>query len=60
MQYHRLVKTTPKPKATKNRSGEFVGPPPPPPLPSSVGVGVGAAVVVVAMVEATIEERSEA
>lgn len=24
--YHRLVKTTPKPRATKNRSGELVGP----------------------------------
>jgi hypothetical protein len=28
---HRLVKTTPKPNATKNSSGELVGPPPPPP-----------------------------
>lgn len=30
--YHRLVKTTPKPSATKNSNGELVGPPPPPPL----------------------------
>lgn len=25
--YHRFVNTTPKPRATKKRSGEFVGPP---------------------------------
>jgi hypothetical protein len=25
--YHKLVKTTPKPRATKNKSGELVGPP---------------------------------
>ena len=25
--YHKLVKTTPKPNATKNSSGELVGPP---------------------------------
>jgi hypothetical protein len=25
--YHRLVKTTPKPSATKNSKGELVGPP---------------------------------
>ena len=31
--YHRFVKTTPKPKATKKSSGELVGPPPPPPPP---------------------------
>lgn len=39
--YHRLVKTTPKPRATKNRRGELVGPelPPPPPFPVLVGVG---------------------
>ncbi len=34
--YHKFVKTTPKPRATKNRRGELVGPvlfpPPPPPL----------------------------
>ena len=24
--YHRLVKTTPKPRATKNKRGELVGP----------------------------------
>lgn len=28
-EYHRLVKTTPKPRATKNRRGELVGPLPP-------------------------------
>lgn len=27
---HKLVKTTPKPRATKKSRGEFVGPPPPP------------------------------
>lgn len=27
--YHRFVKTTPKPRATKNSSGELVGLPPP-------------------------------
>ena len=27
--YHKFVKTTPKPKATKKSSGELVGPPPP-------------------------------
>lgn len=27
--YHKLVKTTPKPRATKNRRGELVGPLPP-------------------------------
>ena len=27
--YHRLVKTTPKPSATKKSKGELVGPPPP-------------------------------
>lgn len=31
--YHKFVKTTPKPRATKNKRGELVGPPPPP-LPS--------------------------
>jgi hypothetical protein len=41
--YQRLVKTTPKPSATKNSSGELVGPPPPPP---PVLVGTGGAVAV--------------
>lgn len=27
--YHRFVKTTPKPSATKKSKGELVGPPPP-------------------------------
>ena len=42
--HHRFVNTTPKPKATKNSSGELVGPPPPPPPPPpefEVGDGVG-------------------
>ena len=39
--YHRLVKTTPNPKATKNNRGELVGPLPPPPPPVELGVGDG-------------------
>lgn len=31
--YHKFVKTTPNPKATKKSKGELVGPPPPPPPP---------------------------
>lgn len=44
--YHRLVKTTPNPSATKNSSGELVAPelPPPPPLPVVVAA-LAAAVV---------------
>ena len=38
--YHKFVKTTPKPNATKNNNGELVGPPPPPPPPLD-GVAVG-------------------
>lgn len=37
--YHRLVKTTPNPKATKKSKGELVGPPPPPPEADVVGPG---------------------
>ena len=37
--YHRFVNTTPKPKATKKRRGELVGPPPPPPVLDVVGAG---------------------
>lgn len=37
--YHKLVKTTPKPRATKNRSGELVGPELLDWLPLPVGVG---------------------
>ena len=36
---HKLVNTTPKPKATKKRRGELVGPPPPPLLELVVGPG---------------------
>lgn len=43
--YHRLVKTTPKPSATKKSKGELVGPPPPPPPPPPPLVGVGSDVV---------------
>ncbi len=41
--YHKLVKTTPKPNATKKSSGELVGPPPPPPLAADVVAAGGAA-----------------
>jgi hypothetical protein len=50
--YHKFVKTTPKPKATKNRRGELVGPLPPPEEPVLVGeaeseaAALGAVVVV--------------
>jgi hypothetical protein len=46
--YHRFVKTTPKPRATKKSSGELVGPPPPPPLllgGSVVAKGLSVAIV---------------
>lgn len=54
--YHKFVKTTPKPRATKNRSGELVGPPPPPPPPEDVAAaGAGEVAegggIVVGMVE---------
>lgn len=40
--YHRLVNTTPKPRATKKSRGELVGPLPPlPALPVEVGEDVG-------------------
>lgn len=44
--YHRLVNTTPNPRATKKRRGELVGPPPPP-FESPVGVAVADAAGVV-------------
>jgi hypothetical protein len=44
--YHKFVKTTPKPRATKNRRGELVGPLPP--LDEPVVVAAGSAVDVVA------------
>ena len=37
--HQRFVKTTPKPNATKNRSGELVGPGLPPPWPLGLDVG---------------------
>lgn len=46
--YHRLVNTTPKPRATKNKSDESPGlslpppPPPSPPLSPPPGLSVGA------------------
>jgi hypothetical protein len=47
--YHKFVKTTPNPRATKKSSGELLGPPPPPELP--VEVLDGAVVVLVEVVE---------
>lgn len=41
--YQRLVKTTPKPRATKNSNGELVGPLPPPLLEPALVVADGAA-----------------
>lgn len=52
MTHHKLVKTTPNPSATKNKSGELVGPPwllLLPPFWFAVGVGE-CEVVVVAIV----------
>lgn len=37
--YHRFVKTTPNPRATKNNSGELVGPPLPVSVPEVVDDG---------------------
>ena len=37
--YHRFVKTTPKPSATKKSKGELVGPPPPPLAGDDVAAG---------------------
>ena len=45
--HQRFVKTTPNPKATKNRRGELLPPPPPPPdvVEDAAGAGdVGVAV----------------
>lgn len=44
--YHRFVKTTPKPSATKKSKGELVGPPPPPELLGAVDVAAGGATAV--------------
>lgn len=41
--YHKFVKTTPKPSATKKSSGELVGPPPPPPPLGADEVAAGGA-----------------
>lgn len=41
--YHRLVKTTPNPNATKKSNGELVGPPPPPPPLGADDVAAGGA-----------------
>lgn len=46
--YHKFVKTTPKPRATKNSSGEFppAAPPLPPPFPAADVVAEGVADIV--------------
>jgi hypothetical protein len=56
---HKLVKTTPKPNATKNNKGELVGPLVPPPLPVVLADG-GPEVVAeeVCEVEASVEETA--
>lgn len=46
--YHKFVKTTPKPRATKNSRGELVGPPPPLELEAALVVATGELEVVVA------------
>lgn len=57
--YHKLVKTTPNPSATKNSSGELVGPlPPPPPLPVLVA-GLFAVAVPVLVAEEIMEDIVE-
>lgn len=43
--YHRFVKTTPKPSATKKSKGELVGPPPPE-LLGALDVAAGGATAV--------------
>ena len=48
--YHRFVKTTPKPSATKKSKGELVGPPPPPEL-GTVDVAAGGATAVLEGIE---------
>ena len=67
--YHRFVKTTPKPSATKKSKGELVGPPPPPPELGTVDVAAGGATAVLEGIEvdaadvaiiATIESASQA
>jgi hypothetical protein len=59
--YHRLVKTTPKPRATKKRSGELEppGPPDPPVLLADGAVELELAVAVTAKVEVDIMKRKE-
>ena len=57
--YHRFVKTTPKPSATKKSKGELVGPPPPELGTDDDAAGGGTAllegtVVVVVAVEVAI------
>ena len=43
--YHRFVKTTPKPSATKKSKGELVGPPPPELGTDDVAAGGGTALL---------------
>lgn len=58
---HKLVKTTPKPKATKNKRGELVGPLFPPPLSlfwRASGVDVGADMVGKERLEVAVARKS--
>jgi hypothetical protein len=58
--YHRFVKTTPKPRATKNSKGELVAlfePEPPPLLPAVVVAALTEADVVVADISISDKEN---
>ena len=50
--YHRFVKTTPKPSATKKSKGELVGPPPPELAGDDVAAGGATALLEDIMVDA--------
>jgi hypothetical protein len=57
--YHKFVNTTPKPNATKNKSGELVGPLDGlfPPVKVGVGDGDGEAMVKVKVTRVTKSQR---
>lgn len=57
--YHKLVKTTPKPRATKNKSGELVGPELLLLFPLLVGEGEGGVEVVAGVAMVAREGVSE-
>lgn len=53
--YHRFVKTTPKPSATKKSKGELVGPPPPELTADDVAAGE-----VIAVLEGSVVVAADA